>query len=98
MGPEVVGIDFSPLDVNLFHLTDLRGSDAGHGRPEPFDKSQDGAQSGNQSLYFGFETGTPQQQGDWSGLYNVAAYNRTYDLPGGAHGATVSNPIDLARL
>ncbi|MEZ6150590.1 MAG: Ig-like domain-containing protein [Pirellulaceae bacterium] len=95
LGPEVVGIDFSPLDVNLFHLTDLRGSDAGHGRPEPFDKSQDGAQSGNQSLYFGFETGTPQQQGDWSGLYNVAAYNRTYDLPGGAHGATVSNPIDL---
>lgn len=97
LGNNVVGIDFSPLDVNLFHLTDLRDDEPGHGRPEPFDKSQNGAQLGDRALYFGFQdsTGNQQQQGDWSGLYDVASYNRTYNLPGGAHGATVSNPIDL---
>ena len=97
LGTNVVGIDFSPLDVNLFHLTDLRDNEAGHGRPVPFDNSQAAAVLGDRALYFGFQdsTGNQRQQGNWSGLYDVAAYNQTYNLPGGAHGATVSNPIDL---
>ncbi len=34
------GLDFSNLDVNLWHLTDRRFGDAGHGEPEPFNGSR----------------------------------------------------------
>lgn len=97
VGTGVQGIDFSPLDVNLWHLTNQRDNEAGHGRTIPFDSSQLANELGDRSLYFGFEN--PQnvapQQGDWSGVYDVAAYRGGYNLPGGAHGAVVSNPIDL---
>ncbi len=100
LGNNVVGFDFSPLDVNLFHLTDRRDNEAGHGRQVPYDNSQAANVPGDRALYFGFEdsrtnTGAQRQQGDWTNLYNVAAYDGTYNLPGGAHGAIVSNPIDL---
>ena len=89
----VQGIDFSPLDVNLWHQTNRRTNDAGHGRLDPFDASQGtNLQPGN-SLYFGYEAN--EQLGDWQGVYNVAAYQGTYNLPGGAQGAIISNPIDL---
>ncbi len=95
----VSGIDFSPLDVNLWHQTNTRNTDAGHGRTIPFDSSQAADLQGGNSLYFGFEDGnrgaTNRQQGSWQGVYNVPAYNGNYNLPGGARGAIVSNTMDL---
>ncbi|QDV22465.1 DVUA0089 family protein [Aureliella helgolandensis] len=97
LGTNVTSIDFSPLDVNLWHLTERRDNEAGHGRTVPFDSSQESDELGDRALYFGFEANSvaTRQAGDWSGVYDVAAYQGTYDLPGGAHGAILSNPIDL---
>ncbi|GAB5405864.1 MAG: hypothetical protein Aurels2KO_40950 [Aureliella sp.] len=91
-------IDFSPLDVNLWHVSQRRDGEAGHGRTEPFDVSELGDKEGNNVLYFGFNdpNNGPSQIGDWTGNYDVAAYRDSYDLPGGAHGAIVSNPLDLS--
>lgn len=96
-GTTFAGIDFSPLDVNLWHLTDRRDPDVGHGRTVPYDLSQLQDLEGDNSLYFGFVDGTSnfRQAGAWTGVYNVAGYQNSYNLPGGAHGAVVSNPIDL---
>jgi hypothetical protein len=95
----VSGIDFSPLDVNLWHQSNTRGSDGGHGRTVPFDSSQTSNLDGGNSLYFGFEDGnrgsTNRQQGSWQGVYNSAVYQGNYNLPGGAQGAIVSNTMDL---
>lgn len=93
LGTAVNSIDFSPLDVNLWHVTNTREGDAGHGRTIPFDNSQESNLDGGNSLYFGFES--TRIQGSWEGVNAPAAFNRTYDLPGGAAGAIVSNPIDL---
>ncbi len=93
LGNGIVGIDFSTLDVNLWHQTNRRGSDDGHGRTAAFDNSQTFNRPGGNSLYFGFD---PQRNaGNWSGAYNVAAFNNTVNLPGGAHGAIVSQTLDL---
>lgn len=71
VGANVVGLDFSPLDVNLWHVTE--------------------------HLHFGFkDPGLGLvQPGNWNGVFDVANYYDTYDLPGGADGAVVSNPLDL---
>lgn len=98
LGNTVTSIDFSPLDVNLWHLSNRRDNEAGHGRTVPFDQSQDGDELGDRVLYFGFDdpSNTTSQPGDWNGVYDVAAYRDSYDLPGGAHGAVVSAPLDLS--
>ncbi|MFO0940768.1 MAG: GEVED domain-containing protein [Pirellulales bacterium] len=101
LGTTVSGIDFSALDVNLWHLTNLRNTDQGHGRNPTPTGSQTGTAQGGNSLYFGFRNpnnaGGFQQQGNWGGVYNTVATDRTYNTPGGAHGAIVSNPIDLSN-
>jgi hypothetical protein len=51
-------ITFSPLDFNLWHPTDTRGSDAGHGINPAFDNSRDRfpeQEPGGTSFYFGLE-------------------------------------------
>ncbi|HBE66520.1 MAG TPA: hypothetical protein DDW52_00090, partial [Planctomycetaceae bacterium] len=96
--PSATSIAFSPLDVNLWHTSQRRDNEPGHGRTEPFDVSELGDKPGDNVLYFGFNDpsgGGPAQIGNWGGVYDVDAYQDTYDLPGGAHGAIVSNPIDL---
>ncbi len=101
LGGAVSGIDFSALDVNLWHLTNLRATDQGHGRNPTPTGSQTGTAQGGNSLYFGFRdpnaAGGVLQQGNWTGVYNTVAGDRTYNTPGGAHGAIVSNPIDLSN-
>ena len=55
------GLAFSPLDVNLWHPTELRDADAGHGQVQPPDNTRATAGSGrfgggnNVSMYFGLE-------------------------------------------
>lgn len=48
------GLAFSPLDINLWHPTGLRGGDVGHGITDPADNTR-AAVGGGTSMYFGFE-------------------------------------------
>lgn len=97
LGTAVRGLDFSPLDVNLWHLSDLRTGEQGHGRTVPFDRSLIADQPGTRSLYFGFRDSgaVTSQQGLWGPLYN-GFYDQTYNLPGGAQGALLTKPFDLS--
>jgi hypothetical protein len=97
LGTAVEGVDFSPLDVNLWHLSDLQTDVPGHGRTVPFDRSQTTDSLGTRSLYFGFrDTGAvTSQQGQWSQLHD-GVYDQTYNLPGGAQGAILTKPMDLS--
>lgn len=71
----------------------VRGTDQGHGRNPTPTGSQTGTSQGGNSLYFGFRdpnaAGAFVQQGAWGGVYSTVAGDRTYDAPGGAHGAIV---------
>jgi hypothetical protein len=104
------GIAFSPLDVNLWHTTDRRGFDSGHGIESAPDNSRP-AVPGGTSMYFGLETwaGAPNyrvysgQQGqlgvldaDWQRDLTIGTgRGDTYDLPGGAFGSLTTNPFSL---
>ena len=92
----VAGIDFSSLDVNLWHSTTQDGNTAGHGRPTNFNNSRD-TTAGNRSLKFGFSNpnGADRQIGVWNGIYDVAAFRDNLALPGGAMGAIESDLLDL---
>ena len=92
----VAGIDFSVLDVNLWHVTDQQSSADGHGRNENFNDSRSST-PGDRSLRFGFAdpNGLYKQPGSWSGINDVAAYRNAYNLPGGAMGAIETDLIDL---
>jgi hypothetical protein len=100
IGAGVQGIDFSTLDFNLWHTTDTRGGDAGHGI-NATDNGTRAATTGGRSYYFGAEAtdqdilanaasspfAVPRQDGQ--GVRN------TYNFPGGAKGAIESNPFSL---
>jgi VCBS repeat-containing protein len=99
------GLAFSNLDVNLWHVSSRRGTDAGHGVEGIFDGSRESDSPGSNSLYFGFEGAA--NPGNWDGVwdlgntgvasdYNPARYN-TYEFPGGAQGSIESNPLDLSN-
>ncbi len=99
----VRGIDFSSLDVNLWHVSNNRAGDAGHGRPVTPDGIRPTNQAGGNSLYFGLETsnnnvgdGAGEVVGNWRGSFNLTGLQDSYNLPGGAKGAVESNPIDLS--
>lgn len=98
LGTGIAGLDFSALDVNLWHVTNTRGNDTGHGRPETHNESRSGDQAGENSLYFGFQNAgndnAARQAGDWDPIH--AVYDNTYNLPGGAHGAIESQSLDLS--
>ena len=53
------GLAFSPLDINLWHPTDNRGGDAGHGVTAAPDNSRDNGVPGGTSMYFGLEEYAP---------------------------------------
>ena len=56
------GLAFSPLDINLWHPTDNRGNDLGHGINEAPDNSRNNNQpGGGTSMYFGLEEYAPAQ-------------------------------------
>ncbi len=98
------GIDFSVLGVNLWHQTTTRATDDGHGRyPTPTNAAvgSDLGLGNNRSLYFGYQAvaqaGRGIQQGTWNNVFDISPTigTSTYNVPGGAHGAVVSNPFDL---
>lgn len=97
----VRGVAFSTLDYNLWHVTDTRGEDPGHGINPNFNGTREGVEGGN-SLHFAYQDSAfggltspaqdplavPRQDGQ-----QVA---NTYNFPGGAFGAIESNRFDLA--
>jgi VCBS repeat-containing protein len=92
------GIDFSSLDVNLFHLSSLGATDTSHGRQAVFNNSSDTQAGGGNSLRFGFadpNAGVRLQPGIWNNAYNMPTLHNTVAGPGGARGAIESNLIDL---
>jgi VCBS repeat-containing protein len=93
----ISGIDFSAMDENLWHLTDQRADNAGHGQPRTFNGSRPNPQgNGGNSLRFGFpQNPAGYLQGDWTGIYDLPSQQGTYDMPGGAWGAVESQLIDL---
>ena len=93
------GLAFSPLDVNLWHPTELRDSDAGHGQVQPPDNTRATATQGlfgggdNVSMYFGleqFRTGsggyfdTRIGSANQFGTVGNAGYNWQEDLTAGS--------------
>jgi large repetitive protein len=97
------GIAFSNLDTNLWHFTNNRAGDAGHGRNTAFDGSRIPVVGGN-SLWFGWES--QQANGVLNnlvnnlnvpnpGYFNPVNNDADYNFPGGAHGSVVSNPFSL---
>lgn len=78
------GVAFSTLNSNLWHVTNRRGEDLGHGVEASRNNSQI-AVTGGSSYYFGLEAdGRPN--------------HLTYNFPGGASGALESLPINLAGM
>ncbi|MGB9618776.1 MAG: hypothetical protein ACPL7K_00010, partial [Armatimonadota bacterium] len=105
----VYGIDFSPIDYNLWHWTQRRGSDDGHGIYSTFDSSRvpqegyDPLLEGNRSYYFGLDApddgiGNQTQPGATNfttGQNSDGSRLMTYNLPGGAHGSLTSGTFSL---
>ena len=103
-----VGIAFSPIDYNLWHWTDQRWNDAGHGTNASYDASRTSPlypEPGNYSYYFGLERAddgdhSQSQPGEVNFRSpsdyrpNTAALN-TYNLPGGAFGSLTSGAFSL---
>jgi hypothetical protein len=94
----VNGLAFSNLDFNLWHTTNNRAGDPGHGRNLAFDASRIDV-PGNTSMWFGWESQTansPQLSGAGAQpRYNPVNNSADYNFPGGAHGSLISNPFSL---
>ncbi|TWU06032.1 tandem-95 repeat protein [Stieleria varia] len=92
------GIAFSTLDINLWHQTQQRGGDDGHGAPATEDLVRPDT-AGQSSLYFGYETpaGNNTQAGTWTGQNLATRSLNSYDFAGGAHGQIQSFGFDLSE-
>ena len=87
------GLAFGTLDDSLWHVTDDRGTDPGHGVGQAFDGTRAGS-TGDSSFYFGYEGAAVQSQFG-AGSFAPATPAFTYDFPGGSHGSLVSNTFSL---
>ncbi|GIW92549.1 MAG: hypothetical protein KatS3mg110_0590 [Pirellulaceae bacterium] len=87
------GLAFSTLDTNLWHITDRRSSDPGHGINAAFDGSRE-AQPGGSSFWFGWESQAANNVAI-DPFYDPVNSVNTYNFPGGAHGSLISNPFSL---
>lgn len=103
VGAGIRGVEFSTLDFNLWHVTERRGADLGHGIGVPFnDTSEIPARvEGGASFYFGAEPLdsrfdlNPEQSPFTSPRQDGQAVLGTYNFPGGAQGALASSAFDL---
>lgn len=93
------GLAFSPLDVNLWHPTTRRGSEAGHGLDVTPDGTRTSRVEGGTSMYFGFEQyqgGNPTYGGfaTVNGQYGVVSGTWQQDLSSNPYTA-VGNTYNL---
>ncbi len=101
------GLAFSNLDFNLWHETQRRGNDFGHGINVPSDLS-DTASAGGTSWYFGFEdprfapqtnaTFTPGTNPLTSAKALGQPVRNTYNFTGGALGVLESQSFSLSGM
>ena len=92
----VSGIDFSTLDYNLWHVTENRGNNPGHGISSTFNGSR-GTEAGGSSLAFSYlRSDFIDQYQDASLTGEAPNANATYNFPAGAKGAVASNAFSLA--
>ncbi|MEO8493591.1 MAG: PPC domain-containing protein, partial [Planctomycetota bacterium] len=90
----VDGLAFSNLDYNLWHVTNNRNADLGHGVQEAVDGSRAAEDpAANQSWYFGYES--PQANGIANQRLTNPGNTLDYDFIAGAHGSLISNSFDL---
>ncbi|NMC19608.1 MAG: hypothetical protein GYA33_04240, partial [Thermogutta sp.] len=107
--PNIYGIDFSPIDYNLWHWTESRKNDEGHGIYQTYDASRVPAEGynplleGNRSYYFGLDdpggdANQPQPGANnfTTGQNSDGSRLMTYNLPGGAQGSLTSGTFSLA--
>ncbi len=106
----IYGIDFSPIDYNLWHWTTRRRDDAGHGIYNTVDGSRvsaegyDPLREGNISYYFGLDDpddGLPNEPQPGATNFTTAQGSSgrrimTYDMPGGIWGSLTSGTFSLA--
>jgi|GEM_PF-498183 len=104
------GIDFSPIDYNLWHWTTRRSSDAGHGVYSTADLSRVSAEGydplleGNRSYYFGLDDpddGLANEPQPGAANFTTAQGSdgsriMTYNMPGGIWGSLTSGTFSLA--
>jgi hypothetical protein len=104
------GIDFSPIDYNLWHWTERRWNDAGHGLYNTVDVSRVGAEGydpifeGRQSYYFGLDDPNDNLSNESQpGAVNFTTAQgsdgsrvMTYNMPGGIWGSLTSGTFSLA--
>jgi hypothetical protein len=98
------GVAFSNLDFNLWHPTERRDTNPGHGVNA--DIEGNAAVPGGTSWYFGFEGPTEHDNASLGGVLNPLSAPRalgspllnSYNFPGGAVGVLESKPISLASI
>jgi len=103
VGTGIRGVEFSTLDFNLWHITNRRGTDLGHGIGVPYNDTSAVPTriEGGTSFYFGAEpldprfNITPEQSPFTSVRQDGQAVLGTYNFPGGAKGALQSSSFDL---
>jgi len=105
----IYGVDFSPIDYNLWHWTRRRWNDEGHGIYQTFDDTRVSSEyynpkrEGNTSYYFGLDDpndGDSNQSQPGAGNFDPTQNSDgsrqfTYDLPGGAHGSLTTGTFSL---
>ncbi len=100
-GGNYAGLYFSPLDNNLWHLSDTDQDVAGHGFTS-LDSGARDATSGGGTLFFGFDA----LNDDFNHISNASVGNSAnlptgftgYNFLGGAHGSVQSNELDLSGI
>lgn len=89
------GVTFAPLDYNLWHQSNNRANNPGHG----LDALPDGTRNavpGNTSYYFGFES--PAANNAAYTTVSHPGFTNSYNFAGGAQGVLLSNPFDLSGI
>jgi hypothetical protein len=89
------GVTFAPLDYNLWHESNNRSGNAGHGLPALPDGTRN-AVPGNTSYYFGFES--PAANNAAYTTVSQPGFTNSYNFAGGAQGVLLSNPFDLSGI
>ena len=96
-----LGLDFGVIDFNLWHVTDTRANDAGHGI-DALDNGTRAAVGGGSSLAFNFEEEafgslfpSVVEQPGFAPRLDGTSLENSFNLPGGARGAVQSNAFSL---
>lgn len=85
--PNAEGLDFSTLDYNLWHYTNNRSGDAGHGGSTSLAFTYETSFQSNYASQAEFPTNVTRRDGQ--------GVNNTYNFPGGAKGQVQSKTFSL---